>query len=79
MLYLMLYSLPLESGELPSVENIDSYMGKLQVAISNNPDKHPDLVGKVAEIAKQLESVVKPESDAAPVLGEVGMSTSGGP
>ena len=35
-------------------------MGKLQLAISTDPDKYPDLLVKVAEIAKQLETVLKP-------------------
>lgn len=44
-----------DTNETPTVENIDSYMGKLQVAIASEPDKHPELVDRVTEIAKQLE------------------------
>ncbi len=38
---------PSGSGDLPTVDTIDAYMGKLQQAISNDPDKYPDLMVKV--------------------------------
>lgn len=50
-----------ETDELPTVDTIDNYMGRLQLTISNEPSKHPELLLKVAEIAKQLEVVLKPK------------------
>ena len=45
--------------EIPTASNIDSYMSKLQAAISSEPQKHPALVDKVSSIAKHLEKVFR--------------------
>ncbi|XP_064388489.1 high mobility group protein 20A-like [Halichondria panicea] len=62
------------SGDLPTVDTIDAYMGKLQQAISNDPDKYPDLMVKVSDIAKQLDTVLKPrlEQDGLTLTEEGG-------
>lgn len=47
------------TNETPTPENVDTYMSKLQLAIANEPEKHPELVNKVSTIARQLESMLK--------------------
>ena len=48
-----------DSNEIPTPNNIDIYMDKLQDTISKEPEKHPALIEKVSAIAKQLEKVLK--------------------
>ena len=48
-----------DSNETPTPDTVDTYMNKLQMAISSEPEKHPELVEKVSEIAKQLETILK--------------------
>lgn len=48
-----------DTNETPTPENVDTYMSKLQLAIANEPEKHPQLVNKVSTIARQLESMLK--------------------
>ncbi len=50
---------PPGSKETPTASTIDSYMSKLQTAISSEPKKHPGLVEKVSSIAKHLEKVFR--------------------
>lgn len=47
------------TNETPTPENVDTYMSKLQLAIANEPEKHPELVDKVSAIARQLETMLK--------------------
>lgn len=47
------------TNETPTPENVDTYMSKLQLAIANEPEKHPELVSKVSAIARQLETMLK--------------------
>lgn len=47
------------TNETPTPENVDTYMSKLQLAIANEPEKHPELVEKVSAIARQLETMLK--------------------
>ena len=48
-----------DTKETPTPENVDTYMSKLQLAIANEPEKHPELVDKVSAIARQLETMLK--------------------
>ena len=48
-----------DSNETPTIDNIGGYIGKLQIAIAMEPEKHPALLEKVGMIAKQLEKVLK--------------------
>lgn len=66
-----------DSNETPTPDTVDAYMNKLQLAISNEPDKHPDLVEKVSEIAKQLESILKQKLSQEAYAVTVGSSGDG--
>ena len=43
------------SDDIPTLDTIDSYLGKLQVVISEDREAHSELVAKMKEVAKQLE------------------------
>ncbi len=51
------------SGETPTLDTIDSYIGKLQVAVSEDRELHSELVAKMREVARQLEGEWQAEEE----------------
>ena len=59
------------SKETPTASTIDTYMSKLQTAISSEPNKYPVLVEKVSSITKHLEKVLKEKMSKDAAKGTV--------
>ncbi len=48
-----------DSNETPSLGNVDTYIAKLEVAVTEKPEKHPALVERVSSISKHVEKMLK--------------------